>query len=112
MTVGGGLPGMAGRSRSLMPGTDQTFGKYLKFLNAVLRLLRKGKKRVAGDARTISTRLGVSPLGVAGTLKAASTRGCCGTGGNGLPPDDSAIGAYRAPATCRNREVAGIADEG
>ena len=69
MTVGGGQPGMAGRARALMPDTDLTFGRYLKLLDAVSRLLRKGKKRMQGDARTITARLGVSPLGVAGTLQ-------------------------------------------
>ena len=68
MTVGGGQPGMAGRARSLMPDTDLTFGRYLKLLDAVSRLLRKGKKRMQDDARTISQRVGVSPLNVAATL--------------------------------------------
>jgi len=67
--VRGGVREWAGRSKSLMPDTDLTFGRYLKLLDAVSRLLRKGKHRVAGDARTITARLGVSPLGVAGTLK-------------------------------------------
>ena len=69
MTVGGGQPGRAGRRRALMPDTDLTFGRYLRLLDAVSRLLRKGKKRVQGDARTITARLGVSPVGVAETLK-------------------------------------------
>ncbi len=68
MTVGGGQPGMAGRARSLMPDTDLTFGRYLKLLDAVSRLMRKGKNRMQDDARTISQRLGVSPLNVAATL--------------------------------------------
>lgn len=68
MTVGGGQPGRTGRARALMPDTDLTFGRYLKLLDAVSRLLRKGKRRVAGDARTITARLGVSPVSVAGTL--------------------------------------------
>ena len=69
MTVGGGRPGMAGRSRALMPDSDLTFGRYLKLLDAVSRLLRKGKNRVQGDARAITARLGVSPTGVASMLK-------------------------------------------
>jgi len=72
MTVGGGQPGMAGRARALMPDTDLTFGRYLKLLDAVSRLLRgaggKRKRRVSGDAQTISGRLGVSPVSVAHTL--------------------------------------------
>ena len=68
LTVGGGQPGMAGRARALMPDTDLTFGRYLKFLDAVSRLLRKGKRRMRGDAQTISQRIGVSPQGVAATL--------------------------------------------
>ena len=69
MTVGGGQPGMAGRARALMPGTDLTFGRYLKLLDAVSRRIRTGKRRVQGDAWTITARLGVSPVVVAETLK-------------------------------------------
>ena len=69
MTVGGGQPGMAGRTRAIMPDTDLTFGRYLKLLDAVARLLRKGKKYLIGDVKTISQRLGVSPAGVAHTLQ-------------------------------------------
>ena len=69
MTVGGGQPGMANRRRSLMPDTTLTFGRYLKLLDAVSRLLRKGKKHMRGDSQTITDRIGVSPTSVAGTLK-------------------------------------------
>ena len=69
MTVGGGQPGMANRHRSLMPDTTLTFGRYLKLLDAVSRLLRKGKKHMRGDSQTITDRIGVSPASVAGTLK-------------------------------------------
>ena len=56
-----------------MPDTTLTFGRYLKLLDAVSRLLRKGIRIgwgvMRGDSQTITDRIGVSPTSVAGTLK-------------------------------------------
>jgi len=69
MAVGGGQPGAMKPSGSLMPGTTLTFGAYLKLLDAVARLLRRGKRRLAVDTQHIAARLAVTPGGVATTVR-------------------------------------------
>ena len=69
MTVGGGQPGAARTRRALMPGTTLMFGRYLNLLDAVARLLRKGKRRLAVDTQPIAARLAVTPRAVAATVR-------------------------------------------
>lgn len=70
MTVGGGVPGSARTERSLMPGTTLTFGRYLRLLDRVARLLRSGKRRLVEDVQPIGQRLNLTPVSVANTLEA------------------------------------------
>jgi len=85
MTVGGGQPGAARTRRALMPGTTLTFGRYLNLLDAVARLLRKGKRRLAVDTQPIAARLAVTPRAVAATVRDWLD--------NGLPWDRARVGA-------------------
>ena len=85
MTVGGGQPGAARPRRALMPGTTLTFGRYLNLLDAVARLLRKGKRRLAVDTQPIAARLAVTPRAVAATVRDWLD--------NGLPWDRARVGA-------------------
>ncbi len=85
MTIGGGEPGAPRARQSLMPGTTLTFDRYLRLLDRVARLLRKGKRRLADDLQPIGERLTTTPGNVASTLKAWFK--------NGLPWDRPRVGA-------------------
>ena len=69
MPLGGGEPGQPGWRKTLMPGTTLTFARYLALLDRTARLLRRGKRRLAGDAQPILERLGLTPGGLADTLR-------------------------------------------
>jgi len=70
MTVGGGQPDTPRSRRAVMPGTTLTFGRYLRLLDRIARLLRRGKRRLAEDLEPIGDRLAATPGGVASTLAA------------------------------------------
>jgi len=69
MPLDDGQPGAAQIRRTLLPGTTLTFERYLKLLDRVSRLLRKGKRTLATDARPVLQRLAMTPSGVANTLE-------------------------------------------
>jgi len=86
MTLGGGHPGATRPHRAVLPGTTLTLNRYLRLIDRVARLLRRGKRRLSHDTAPILKRIAVSPAGLASTL------------GNwfdhGLPWDRPAATAY------------------
>ena len=68
MSIGGGEPGRKNAHRALIPGSTLTFVRYLKLLDRLARILRRGKQSLAGDATPVLDRLTVTPRGLARTL--------------------------------------------
>jgi len=68
MTLGGGRPGATRPHRAVLPGTTLTLNRYLRLIDRVARLLRRGKRELSRDAMPILKRVAVSPAGLASTL--------------------------------------------